>query len=65
VYLSSGDAGRFFVCAVEAPEEIRYAVVFATSKPLIRTRYDISSTRTLLGYEPQDTWPAGTEIVNA
>jgi len=64
VYLSPADAGRFFVCAVEAPETIRYAVMFATSKPRFRTRYDISSARTLLGYEPQDTWPAGTEIVN-
>ncbi len=64
VYLSPADAGRFFVCAVEAPEAIRYAVVFATSKPLCRARYDIASARTLLGYEPQDTWPAGTEIVD-
>jgi len=64
VYLSPADAGRFFVCAVEAPETIRYAVVFATSKPLCRTRYDISAARSLLGYEPQDTWPAGTEVVD-
>lgn len=65
VYLSPADAGRFFVCAAEAPAEIRYAVVFATSKPLRQTRYDGSSARILLGYEPQDTWPAGTEIVDA
>lgn len=63
VYLSHGDAGRFFVAAVEAPAELCYAVFFATSKPLIQTRYDIASARSLLGYEPQDTWPAGTEIV--
>lgn len=65
VYLSPGDAGRFYACAVEAPAEIRYAVVFATSKPILRTRYDITSAQTLLGYEPQDTWPAGTEIIEA
>jgi uronate dehydrogenase len=64
VYLSHRDAGRFFVAAVEAPAELRYAVCFATSKPLIQTRYDIASTCRLLGYEPQDTWPAGTEIVD-
>ena len=64
VYLSHGDAGRFFVAAVEAPAEIRYAVVFAASKPLTQARYDLTSARRLLGYEPQDTWPAGTEIVN-
>jgi nucleoside-diphosphate-sugar epimerase len=63
VYLSPGDAGRFFVCAVEAPATVRYAVVFATSKALTRTRYDISSAASLLGYEPLDTWPAGTEVV--
>ena len=46
-----------------APAEIVYAVAFATSKPLTQTRYDLASARSLLGYEPQDTWPAGTEIV--
>ena len=63
VYFSPGDAGRFFPCAVEAPTDIRHAVVFATSKPLRKARYDISGARDLLGYEPQDTWPQGTEIV--
>jgi len=62
VYLSPADAGRFFACAVEARADLRYAVVFATSKPLCQTRYDIQSARRLLGYEPQDTWPCGTEI---
>src|SRR5258708_2618191 len=31
VYLSPGDAGRFYACAVEAAD-IRFAIVFATSK---------------------------------
>lgn len=62
VYLSPADAGRFFAGAVEAPAEIRYAVVFVTSKPLRQTRYDIESARRLLNYVPQDTWPRGTEI---
>jgi len=64
VYFSPGDAGRFFACAVEAPREVRRAVVFATSKPLKRVRFDLSAARDLLGYEPQDTWPEGTEIVD-
>ncbi len=64
VYFSPGDAGRFFACAVEAPMDVEYSVVFATSKPLRRVRFDISAARDLLGYEPQDTWPQGTEIVN-
>lgn len=63
VYFSPGDAGRFFACAVEAPRDIDYCVVFATSKPLKRARFDIATARSLLGYEPQDTWPEGTEIV--
>lgn len=63
VYFSPGDAGRFFACAVEASTTIKYAVVFATSKPLAGARYDISQARDLLGYEPRDTWPQGTEIV--
>ena len=63
VYFSPGDAGRFFACAVEAPTSIEYSVVFAASKPLRKARYDISGARDLLGYEPQDTWPQGTEIV--
>ncbi len=65
VYLSPGDAGRFFACAIEASAAIRYAVVFATSRPLQQTRYDIESARRLLGYVPQDTWPRGTEIAYA
>jgi uronate dehydrogenase len=65
VYFSPADAGRFFACAVEAPTSIKHCVVFATSKPLRKTRYDISGARDLLGYEPQDTWPQGTEIVTA
>ena len=64
VYFSPRDAGRFFACAVEAPMDVEYAVVFATSKPLRRVRFDISAARDLLGYEPQDTWPRGTEIVD-
>src|SRR6266536_6380190 len=32
VYLSPGDAGRFFACAAQAPGEIRFAIVYASSK---------------------------------
>ena len=64
IYFSPGDAGRFFACAVEAPMDIEYLVVFATSKPLRKVRFDISAARDLLGYEPHDTWPQGTEVVN-
>ncbi|NUQ65038.1 MAG: NAD(P)-dependent oxidoreductase [Pirellulales bacterium] len=61
VYLSPGDAGRFFVCAVEAPADLRHCVVFATSKPVRKARYDITAAAELLGFSPRDTWPEGTE----
>jgi len=77
VYLSPGDAGRFFACAVEAaeprpsnPNDPRtfgsgFAVVYATSKPVRIERYDLATTKRLFGYEPREQWPQGTEIVLA
>jgi nucleoside-diphosphate-sugar epimerase len=65
VYFSPADAARFFTCAVEAPATISYSVVFATSKPLKKPRYDISGARDLLGYDPQDTWPQGTDVATS
>jgi nucleoside-diphosphate-sugar epimerase len=59
VYLSPGDAGRFFVAAVTARELPPYSVVYCTSRPARRTLHDLSETRRLVGYEPMDTW-AGT-----
>jgi uronate dehydrogenase len=61
VYLSPADAGRFFACAVQAAN-IPFAVVYATSKPRHILRYDLETTKRLLGYEPRDTWPQGTEL---
>jgi hypothetical protein len=62
VYLSPGDAGRFFACAVEAPESVRFAVVYACSRPVHQVLYDLGPARDLLGYEPRDTWPQGIEV---
>lgn len=55
VYLSPGDAGRFFVAAV-TKELPPYAVLYCTSRPARRTLHDLSETRRLLGYEPLDMW---------
>src|SRR5438874_11073154 len=33
-YLSPGDAGRFFACAVEAKSDIRFAIVYGSSIPV-------------------------------
>lgn len=63
VYLSPRDAGRFFACAVDASEDVRFAVVYASSRPVRSGRFDLGPAKELLGYEPQDTWPEGMEGV--
>jgi nucleoside-diphosphate-sugar epimerase len=60
VYFSPGDVGRFFACAVEAPSEVRHAVVYGTSRALVQVRFDLSSAEKLLGYVPQENWPQGS-----
>jgi nucleoside-diphosphate-sugar epimerase len=62
-YLSPGDAGRCFAGAVEADPSLRFAVVFATSRPVRGVRYDLRPARDLLGYEPRDRWPEGLEPI--
>lgn len=59
VYLSPGDAGRFFAAAVEAERLPPFAVVYATSRHTHTRRYDLTPTRDLLGWEPRETWPDG------
>ena len=61
VYLSPGDAGRFFALAVETNPLPAYSVLFATSRPRHRAHLDLSPSQSLLGYTPQDTWPQGLE----
>jgi nucleoside-diphosphate-sugar epimerase len=63
VYLSPGDAGRFFACAVDAPADLRFAIVNACSKPVSQPQYDPEAARRLVGFEPQDRWPQGIEAV--
>jgi nucleoside-diphosphate-sugar epimerase len=65
VYLSPGDAGRFFACAVEAPADLCFAVVYATSRPLRKAMYDLETAKQLLGFEPRDRWPEGIEDMTA
>jgi nucleoside-diphosphate-sugar epimerase len=56
IYLSPGDAGRFFACAATAPANIKFGVFYATSKPAGVCPYDMEPARRLLGYEPRDRW---------
>jgi len=64
-YLSPGDAGRFFACALEAAEPTKYAVVYAASKPVRRPLYDLEPAARLLGFEPHDQWPQGADTVTS
>ena len=56
VYLSPGDAGRFFAAAVESLSLPSFAVVYACSRHVNKHTYDMSSARELLGWEPRDQW---------
>jgi uronate dehydrogenase len=62
VYLSPNDAGRFFACAAAATLPSKYHVVYATSKPK-QAMYDLATTKALVGFEPQQSWPEGIEVV--
>jgi nucleoside-diphosphate-sugar epimerase len=61
VYLSPGDAGRFFVRAMEADLPAGFWTLFVASRPTHKTIFDLEPTRRLLGWEPQDQWPHGAE----
>lgn len=62
VYLSPNDAGRFFACCVQAPQDLRFAIVYAASKPVRQCPYDMELAKRLLGYEPQEKWPQGVDL---
>jgi nucleoside-diphosphate-sugar epimerase len=64
VYLSPGDAGRFFAAAALADPAISYEIVYATSRPRRATYMDLEPARRLLGWEPTESWPQGVEIVS-
>ena len=63
VYLSPADAGRFFVGCVEAAPEVRYEILYATSKPVETLRYRLDRAREIAAFKPQEQWPDGTEII--
>jgi uronate dehydrogenase len=59
VYLSPGDAGRFFALAAEAKPGFGFQVVFVAGKWVLREVLDLEPARRLFGYVPQDRWPEG------
>jgi nucleoside-diphosphate-sugar epimerase len=61
VYLSAGDAGRFFAATVEVEKLPPYTLLYATSCFTHILRYDLSASKEVLGWEPRDRWPQGVE----
>ncbi|MBX3443638.1 MAG: NAD(P)-dependent oxidoreductase [Planctomyces sp.] len=61
VYLSPGDAGRFFGAALDGPGPIGFRIAFVTSAPQ-REKYVDLSTALELGYRPQDRYPEGLDL---
>lgn len=61
-YLSTADAGRFFVRAIEADLDPGFSIVFATSRPKERPVFDPEPAKRLLDWEPTDQWPDGLEV---
>jgi uronate dehydrogenase len=61
LYFSPGDAARFFKSAIEAPLEPGFVPVYAASRPVRNTMLDLEPAKRLLGWEPQDEWPTGSE----
>ena len=60
LYLSPGDAGRFFVRAIEADLSPGFFPLYVTSRPKGKPIFDLDPARQLLGWEPRDEWPAGS-----
>ena len=50
VYLSPADAGRFFIGCVEAAPEVRYEILYATSKPVETLRYRLDRAREIAAF---------------
>ena len=61
VYLSPGDAARFFARAAEAELEPGCKTIFVSSRPVQKRMFDLGPTKQWLGWEPQEQWPAGAE----
>lgn len=60
VYLSVADAQQGFACAVESatPAAGESAILFLTSQRIGDNGVDLEPTKRVIGYEPQDQWPA-------
>ena len=61
LYFSPGDAGRFFTRTIEADLAPGFKAVYAASRPVKTPVFDLEATQQLLGWEPLDQWPTGSE----
>jgi len=61
VFLSPGDAGRFFAATVETEKLPHFGMLYATSRFTHQKRYDLTASKDVLGWEPRETWPVGAE----
>jgi uronate dehydrogenase len=63
-FCSHDDAGRFFACAIEAPN-VKYASLWVLSKrPDPNKGYDMRPGKEIIGWEPQDVFPEGLPFKN-
>lgn len=60
-FFSHNDSNRFHALCVESPAPApgQCAILHAASKPVGMGRMDLTDARTVIGYEPEDTWPEG------
>jgi uronate dehydrogenase len=61
IYLSPADAGRFFAEATESSDPKGFALVYATSLPSNRLRFDMEAAKRVTGFEPMHRWPEGLD----
>jgi uronate dehydrogenase len=61
LYFSPGDAGRFFHRAVEAPLAPGFVPLYAASRSQAKPIFDLEPAQRVLGWEPMDLWPTGSE----
>ena len=62
-YVSPRDLNQLIVRCLEAPPEIRFAIVNGQSDNRV-SRLDLASTRTLLGYAPDDDGFASFDVAH-
>ena len=65
IYLSPGDAGRFFALCVEV-QNVPYTLLYAASRSFDgKELLDLEPAQRILGYEPRDAWPPKEEDLDA